>query len=146
MHTKKLFAYSHKKGTAIGRIHHCNPFMGEMYYLRFLLTFVRSPQSFEHLCIVHVQHFNQHAGLWDFWKMIMNGCSALQKQLFLVVVLLYGLYLQQHFYMVALQTHYHYRILLQTISVMTSCNTSKHTWESSLHRIYLISILITDYT
>lgn len=38
-----------KRGTAIGRIYHCNPFMGERYYLRLLLTVVRGLCSFEDL-------------------------------------------------------------------------------------------------
>lgn len=38
-----------RRGHAIGRIYHCNPFMGERYYLRLLLTIVKGPQSFEHL-------------------------------------------------------------------------------------------------
>ena len=42
-----------KRGTAIGRMYHCNPFAGERYYLRLLLTVVRGPQSFEHLRTVH---------------------------------------------------------------------------------------------
>ena len=42
-----------KQQPAIGRIYHCNPFMGEKYYLCLLLTTVRGPQSFEHLRIVH---------------------------------------------------------------------------------------------
>ena len=41
-----------KQGTAIRWIYHCNPFAGEKYYLRLLLTVVRRPQSFEHLCTV----------------------------------------------------------------------------------------------
>ena len=42
-----------QKGTAIGRMYHCNPFVGERYYLRLLLTVVRGPQSFEHLRTVN---------------------------------------------------------------------------------------------
>lgn len=38
-----------EKGTAVGRIYHCNPTMGEKYYLRMLLTVVRGPRSFENL-------------------------------------------------------------------------------------------------
>src|SRR4051794_13827869 len=41
-----------QRGFAIGRIYHCNPFMGEKYYLRMLLTVVRGPQSFEDICTV----------------------------------------------------------------------------------------------
>lgn len=34
-------------------MYHCNPTAGEKYYLRLLLTVVRGPQSFEHLCTVN---------------------------------------------------------------------------------------------
>lgn len=47
--TKQRSWHKRKKGFAIGRVYHCNPFMGEKYYLRLLLTTVRGPQSFEHL-------------------------------------------------------------------------------------------------
>ncbi len=36
----------------IGRMYHCNPFAGERYYLRLLLTSVTGPRSFEDLRIV----------------------------------------------------------------------------------------------
>lgn len=42
-----------QRGTAIGRIYHCNPFMGEKYYLRLLLTVVRGPTSFTALRTIH---------------------------------------------------------------------------------------------
>ena len=38
-----------QRGFAIGRMYHCNPFAGERYYLRLLLTVVRGARSFEHL-------------------------------------------------------------------------------------------------
>ncbi|KAH0611538.1 uncharacterized protein H6S33_010803 [Morchella sextelata] len=38
-----------KRGVVIGRMYHCNPVMGEKYYLRLLLTAVRGAKSFEHL-------------------------------------------------------------------------------------------------
>lgn len=42
-----------KSGVSIGRIYHCNPIMGEKYYLRLLLTIVRGAQSYEFLRTVH---------------------------------------------------------------------------------------------
>ena len=39
--------HKRKKGIAIGRMYNCNPFMGEKYYLRMLLTTVRGPKSFQ---------------------------------------------------------------------------------------------------
>src|SRR5919202_1908351 len=38
-----------KKGTAIGRMYHCSPLMGERYYLRLLLTVVKSMSLFAFL-------------------------------------------------------------------------------------------------
>lgn len=38
-----------KKQFSIGRMYHCNPFNGERYYLRLLLTIIRGPKSFEDL-------------------------------------------------------------------------------------------------
>ena len=38
---------------AIERIYHCNPFAGERYYLRLLLTIVRGAKSFQDLCTVN---------------------------------------------------------------------------------------------
>lgn len=35
-------------------MYHCNPFAGERYYLRLLLTVVRGARSFEHLRMVEV--------------------------------------------------------------------------------------------
>ncbi|KAH0603160.1 uncharacterized protein H6S33_008164 [Morchella sextelata] len=38
-----------KAGVSIGRMYHCNPMMGEKYYLRLLLTVVRGAKSFDDL-------------------------------------------------------------------------------------------------
>lgn len=38
-----------QRGVAIGRMYHCSPVAGERYYLRLLLTTVRSPRSFTDL-------------------------------------------------------------------------------------------------
>jgi PIF1-like helicase/Helicase len=38
-----------KRGTAIGRMYHCNPSQGPRFYLRLLLTVQRGPKSFEDL-------------------------------------------------------------------------------------------------
>ena len=38
-----------QRGFAIGRMYHYNPFAGERYYLRLLLTVIRGARSFEHL-------------------------------------------------------------------------------------------------
>lgn len=38
-----------QKGFTIGRMYHCNPFAGERYYLRLLLTVVRGAKSFQDL-------------------------------------------------------------------------------------------------
>ena len=56
-----------KQGIAIGRMYHCNPFMGEKYYLRLLLTCVRGPQSFQHLRTV-----NEHI-----YPTFQSACQAL---------------------------------------------------------------------
>src|SRR5260363_19868 len=46
-----------KLGFAIGRLYFADPSAGECYYLRLLLTVVRSPQSFDHLKTVNnIQH------------------------------------------------------------------------------------------
>ena len=53
-YSKPLRKWSPRKlGVAIGRIYHCNPIMGEKYYLRLLLTVVRGAQSYESLRTVH---------------------------------------------------------------------------------------------
>ena len=41
-----------KKGKSIGRMYYCNPLVGKKFYLQLLLTVVRGPQSFEHLCTI----------------------------------------------------------------------------------------------
>ena len=46
--SKRVWA-PRKSGVSIGRIYHCNPMMGEKYYLRMLLTVVRSAQSYQSL-------------------------------------------------------------------------------------------------
>ena len=49
-----------QRGQAIGRMYHCNPFQGEKYYLRMLLTVVRGPTSFDYLKIVHGQQYSSY--------------------------------------------------------------------------------------
>ena len=41
-----------RKKCSFGRMYHCNLTAGEKYYLRLLLTVIRSPQSFEHFCTI----------------------------------------------------------------------------------------------
>ena len=62
-YNKKLRCWQkRKRGTAIGRIYHCNPFMGEKYYLQLLLTTVRGLESFEHLRTVRGQLYPTFLG------------------------------------------------------------------------------------
>ncbi|KAH0614326.1 uncharacterized protein H6S33_006212 [Morchella sextelata] len=44
---------SRKKGVAIGRMWHCNPMMGEKYYMRLLLTVIPGAKSFDYLKTVN---------------------------------------------------------------------------------------------
>jgi hypothetical protein len=51
-----------KRGFAIGRIYHCNPFQGEQYYIRMLLTVVPGVKSFAHLRTVNG---TEHPTFWQ---------------------------------------------------------------------------------